>query len=106
VKIQVIAGEIRKRGRVEAESVHAAQRQTVAGYFHGGVGSAFAFQAGEDPQQVERFRRGVHGLHHAPKEVIFDGADERCLRACRPKDGIDKKACCGFAVGPGDSGEL
>ena len=59
----------------------------------------------EQPHQVERFRRGIHGRQHAPRQVILDGADQRRGVARRAQHRIDQIRRGGLAVGAGDAGE-
>ena len=59
----------------------------------------------EQPHQVQRFRRGIHGRQHAPRQVVLDGADQRRGAARRPQHRIDQVRGGGLAVGPGDAGQ-
>ena len=103
VKIQVVARQIGENGGMEMQPVNPAQRQRVRGNFHGGVRAAGALQLREQPHQVQRFRRGIHGRQHAPRQMILDGADQRRGVARRPQHRIDQVRGGGLAVGSGDA---
>ena len=105
VKIQVIAREIGEDGGVEAQAVHAPQLQRVRGDLHGGVGAAKLLEFGEEPHEIERFRRGVDGRQYAIRQMIFDGSDQRRSVTRGAQNGIDQEAGGGLAVGSGDAGE-
>ena len=71
----MIASEIAEHRGVKVHAVYTAKRQRVRRHLHSDVRAAQLLEFGEDAHQFERLRRGVHRLHHAPRQVIFDGAD-------------------------------
>ena len=103
VIVQVIAREIGEHRGVETDPVHPAQRQGVRRNLHGDVAAPGPFQFGEQPDQVERFRRRVHRRQHAVRQAVLDGADQGRGAPRGAQNRIQQVARRGLAIGAGDA---
>ena len=74
----MVASEVRIGRRMKIHGIDAAKVQRVRRSFQRGVRAAHLLQIRKHAEQVQRFRRGVHGGQNFPAQLVFNGSNQRC----------------------------
>ena len=105
VVVEVVAGEIGEDRDVERDSVNPLLLQCVRGNFHHGFGCTLAQRLVQNAIQLKRLRSRVRRWQPFPRDVIFDGPDQRALAASGGQNGFDQKRSGTFPIRAGDAGD-
>src|SRR5690242_15024205 len=101
----MVAREIGEAGGMEVHRINAAEVERMRGGFERSVRAARSEQLGEHAEQVERFRRGVHGGQYTAGKMIFDGANQRSDSSGGAQHGVEQHRGGSLSIRAGNGRE-